>query len=260
MMAEPARQARRRITVMLGSTGSLGELLDTLTPLVEAELTDLRGLFVEEAELLALASLPFSQELNLLTHTQRNLDPTEIERHWRIRARSARRAMEATAARASVRCHFESVRGTFPSLVRQVLPAVDLLAFGPERRVAAPGPATRESARRPVVVVWRGEESSTRVLRVAARVAAHRRCGLSVLLRDAVADSAASLQTRLQQHLGSSPVDVRTLAGSDVGDVLEAARAARASALVLAAEESLLSTEGMTVLRQQLDCTALLVT
>ena len=259
MMADPAPQTRRRITVMLSSTGSLGELLDSLTPLVEAELTDLTGLFVEEAELLALASLPFSQELNLLTHTQRNLDPAEVERQWRIRARSARRVMEATAARASVRCHFESVRGTFPSLVQQVLREVDLLAIGPQRQVAATGLATTQSARRPVLAVWQSEDSSPRVLRVAARVAAHRQCPLSVLLSDAVRDTAASLQSRLQQHLGNSPVNVQSLAEGSVEAVLEAARRARAGTLVMAAEESLLSPEDMTVLRQQLECTALLV-
>lgn len=72
---------------------------------------ELLGLFVEDAQLLRFAALPFAHEISLPTAQRRGIDPATLERELRSHAEEARRSLASAAGRASTRWAFQVARG-----------------------------------------------------------------------------------------------------------------------------------------------------
>ncbi|MEM0896593.1 MAG: hypothetical protein AAGJ79_06870 [Verrucomicrobiota bacterium] len=73
----------------------------------------LSGVFVENARLVRLASMPFAAEVGLASARARELSPEELERSLRSQARSAQRSLQMTAERCQVPWSFSVERGSF---------------------------------------------------------------------------------------------------------------------------------------------------
>lgn len=101
--------------------------LDTASPatlhaaidLARALRAELVGLFVEDPDLLRLATLPFA-EVSYPTAARRELDVTGMERGLRAKARRLHRELDARLAGESVRWTFEVVRGRIAAAVATV--------------------------------------------------------------------------------------------------------------------------------------------
>ncbi len=120
---------RRILVAMDGSEHSLAAL-DAAMALAEPLRAELDVLFVEDADLLRLADLPFARVTSLALRQVERTDRARMERHLRLRAARARDAFRRRTARARVRTRFSSVRG---EVVQEVLAAsaqVDLLGLG----------------------------------------------------------------------------------------------------------------------------------
>ena len=82
---------------------------------------DLVGLFVEDDNLMRLAQLPHSYEIDTQSAISRDLDPDAIGRLFKQMAQRAEREVRRAAEREQVRCTFEVVRG---SVIGQLLRAL----------------------------------------------------------------------------------------------------------------------------------------
>lgn len=120
----------RRILVALDasshSLAALGNAVDLATR-VEAELL---GLFVEDANLLQLAALPFAREVGGAAGDARPLDAAAMERSLKAQAERSRLALAAAAAPARLRWSFRVVRGEVAAEVVAASFDADLVCIG----------------------------------------------------------------------------------------------------------------------------------
>ena len=94
----PRRPARpRRVTIALGPSTHDGQSLRALARLAREGAAELTGLFVEDDDLLRIASLPFAVEVCRATSVRRRVELAEVERQLRTQAAAAER--DGAAAR-----------------------------------------------------------------------------------------------------------------------------------------------------------------
>jgi hypothetical protein len=239
-----------------------GPLFDALLPLVEGRDAEVKGLFVEDDELLRLAALPFSHELCHLTLSERALEPATIERQFHIQARLARRALETAAGLGRARRSFRSVRGTLAALLRQEVEEVDVMVLGPGRaafrwaRAPAAG-ADRGRGAAPVVVACTGSAAGRRAVALGAELAraGGRPLELLVIAGDDEADGCVHADVLEDAGLGAGTR--RTRVRREAADLVPAARGA--GTFVIEAMPEILQALGLRELRQGLACPVLLV-
>ena len=180
--------------------------LDAAASLARRVGAELFGLFVEDAELLSFAALPFAHEIGFASAVRRRFDVAALERGLQRRALEAERALAGTADRIAVRWSFRVARG---------IVAVELIA-------AATQAIAEDSVLR-LLVLGDGESPVTRW---AAGACAR------------FARGEAALRPEL----------VRT---ADLGELADALQAGAPGIVVLRAEESVLSQQGLPELLQQ---------
>lgn len=106
---------------------------------------ELAALFIEDADLLRSAGLPFAREVLLSTAAERRLQAAELERALRRLALQARRELASAAERAQVKWSFETLRG---HRLRSALERGDetrVLVLGRSRRRHRAGPEKGEA-------------------------------------------------------------------------------------------------------------------
>lgn len=140
MTRKPRPRSFDRILVALDRSRSSRSALEAAAMLAEALQSELHGLFVEDADLLALAQLPFSREIQAQGGGIRNLDPGDLERAFEIEMAEARSAVETAAAQRGLRWKFQSVRGKVHTEVNAAATEVDILCIGRH------GASTRQAA------------------------------------------------------------------------------------------------------------------
>lgn len=132
MSANHSRKLARleRILVALDASEQSLTALETAAVLAQAMKSELTGLFVEDAELLTLAELPFTSEVRQAGAQVHRLDVAQMETEIAKRMLSARQALERTGARRHLRWRFHSVRGNVHREVAAAASEVDLLCIG----------------------------------------------------------------------------------------------------------------------------------
>ncbi len=122
--------AMRRILVAMDASQGSFSALETATMLAELVHADLEGLYVEDADLIALTGLPFSREVRLTGGVVQALDLAVLEQELRMQAMAARRAMQRAATRRRVAWRFRSVRGSVFGELAAAAREVDVLCIG----------------------------------------------------------------------------------------------------------------------------------
>jgi hypothetical protein len=201
-----------------------------LAALLDAELT---GVFVEDADLLRIAGLPFSLETPVGGGDERTVDVAGMERALRARARELERELGRLAEGARVHWQFRVVRGRRVARLLEEVSQTDVLFFSRSPL----GPITEGIRAEPgvLVVVLAEGDSSRRALALAARVAAGDRRDVAVL--DAAAEgggAAAEARSALAGALGR--VTVRRLGALDYAGFAAALKGLRPSLLLLPAD------------------------
>ncbi|NTW11260.1 MAG: universal stress protein [Chlorobiaceae bacterium] len=156
-----------------------------LARLMQAELT---GIFVEDANLLRMAALPFTHEVRIYTSGPEKIDSAHLERSLRLQAREAEAALEHYAAEFMLRHSFRVCRGMVPAEVMSASVEADLLVLGRSGRSpgcrkglgstvrsALAGSAKNilimqkgfSPAEEPILVLYDGSEASRAALRMA---------------------------------------------------------------------------------------------
>jgi hypothetical protein len=86
--------------------------LEALAQLAEELQAELLALFVENADLLHLAALPFAREVGFPSAIRRSLDSAAMERSLQALAAELRRACDAALGASSVKWSFRVARGS----------------------------------------------------------------------------------------------------------------------------------------------------
>src|SRR6516225_6029925 len=101
-------QPIKRVVVSLDAVSETAPAIDTAARLAARWQVPLRGVFIEDEELIGFAGLPFARQVTLA-----GLEPLtkdHIEDHFRAFAERSQRELAAAAARHSVEWSFEVVR------------------------------------------------------------------------------------------------------------------------------------------------------
>ncbi len=130
MNDETAELVIRRILVALDvSSHSLAALEEAanLAACMEAELM---GLFIEDINLIRLASLPFARQISYPSGAEESLDPGRMERELKVRGEHARKALAAAAERAQRPWSFRTVRGEVTAEILTAAEPADVVFWG----------------------------------------------------------------------------------------------------------------------------------
>lgn len=100
-----------RVVVPLDAASESRAALDTAARLAARAKAPLHGIFVEDEDLLHLASLPFARQITLGGGAEK-LTPAGVELYLKAAAERARNDLAAAARRHGVASSFEIVRGT----------------------------------------------------------------------------------------------------------------------------------------------------
>jgi nucleotide-binding universal stress UspA family protein len=189
------------------------------------------GLFVEDINLIRLASLPCTREVRY-TASVASLDLEQMERALKAQAAEARQALAAAARRAHVEWRFRVVRGRVAHEVLAAAAAADLVTLGklgrsrsPQARLGSTAlrllagapialllvehrPA-RAQGLRPVLVVFDGSEGAGRALEAAASLAEAGGVSLTVLLLGDDSDAIQNLKLAVAHSLEGRSIKVR---------------------------------------------------
>jgi nucleotide-binding universal stress UspA family protein len=243
--------------------------LDAAAPLARQLNAELAGLFVEDINLLRLATLPFAREYGLMNAAPRALDTGELEQAMRRQAETVRAALSQIAGASQVPWTFQVVRGAMLDSVLERMREPGLAVLGHAGQFVVPaetsGPyvARRrhagETGGRPILVLFDGSPVALRALDVAVALAKAHRTSL-VLLTDAAA--AAKLRTGASALLLGSGVQHRfqALATRDMRAIRNAAQTHHAAVLLWAGMHNEAERKGLTALVDEVSCPVLLVT
>ncbi len=220
---------------------------------------ELLGLFVEDADLLRIAGLPFAQEVALSTALDRALGGGELERSLRALAGEAQRSLAEAAGRAQVKWSFRTVRGRRLQSALNEAGATDLLLLGRSRRGRwqrhEPGPPAHT-----VYLVFDGSMQSLKAADVLGKLGAGNHTEVVILdIAPAQGDPGAPEVVRSLKAAGLS-VQLRRPEGGDIATVLSKIRTPRPALVVLpAVDPALGSLRPLEPVLERLDCPLLLV-
>lgn len=271
----------QRILVALDASAHSLAALQAAANLAGNLRAQLIGLFVEDVNLLRLASLPFAQELCWPTASGRRIDEAKMERDMRLRAARARRALAYAAEQAEAEWSFRVVRGI---VAREILAAAheaDLLSLGRtsstlSRRhrlgstalaaaVAAGRPVllAREGAdlQRPIVVTYDGSRVGALSLAAAARMAQANDSNLIVLIMAENPELAPQLAERASRWLQErvAHADYRYLQQGNGEKLVEALQQEDCGLVILGGESEIFQGEALQELLEQVECPVMVV-
>ena len=276
---ELAELAIRRILVALDTSSHSMAALQVAANLASTLQAELRGLFVEDVNLLRLAALPFAREVRWTTAARRTLDEAEMERELQLRASQARRALAHAAEQADAEWSFRVVRGVVSKEVLEAAVDADLLSMGRASRSRASrvplGSTARAAAgkvrgavllarmgadlEQPIIVTYDGTPPAARALAAAARMSQANGSNLIVLIMAADADDAPHLAEEAHDYLEPRVphAEYRNLLSSE--ELVAAVERETFGLLILGGESPLLEGDDLQDLLDRLDCPVMLV-
>ncbi len=224
---------------------------------IAAELrAELRGLFVEDADLLRLPGLPFVREVAYASAVQRQLSLSAIERTLRAKAEQVRQALATSAGRARVQWRFEVTRGQLAKATLAAAQQADLVIVGRAPKPSlAPSRIAREAKQRPIIVVYEGTASGLRALSTAAQLASDHAGQILILVAAPDEAQAGPLRKQAlawleQRGLAAKAAQSHVTSGLHLAQV---ARRFRGSVLLLGRDSKLLDEATFEVLAGDLD-------
>jgi nucleotide-binding universal stress UspA family protein len=269
-------ERQRRILVALDTSAHGRAALEAAAAFAADLEADLLGLFVEDANLLRLAALPFARESGWGPGGDAPMQEQAMARALRAEAEQLRRELAAAAERLHVRWSFRVARGLVYEEIRVAAERVDLIVMGcagrnpttgarlgsTARRTAQAGPCSvallRPGARpgRPVVLVYPAGDTAGSALALAARLTREDGHNLVVLVPPDPATGAALLPDTVRQQLADQGIRARVgpLARGDADGLAALVREIGGRLIVLPAGHPLADEESLTRLIARAGC------
>lgn len=145
-MSATAAPALRRVLLAVHGIEPTSALLSTAGALLQGAQAELAGLFVEDAQLLRLAALPFTREIGLASGTVRSLEVLDLERALRTQAEQVRQLLAQTAAALHVPWSFRITRGSLLDEALVGAAHADLVLIGQRTRAVQRSLGRRDAA------------------------------------------------------------------------------------------------------------------
>ncbi len=232
----PSRRPRAsRVLIATESSSDAGFAVEAGIGLAAATGSRLEGVFVEDANLLRLAQLPFTVETSALTGAKRAFATEEVERALRVEAARLESLIARLAADARVAWSFRVLRGPLLAAVGAQRAEFALIATNPSR--LGP-PAATPPALRPIAALfdtsvagWRGVEAAHRLAQSLGRALLLLIPASGPVAPDQLAQEAAAWQHR--EGIAGTVVLIQ----GDTGSMVAALRTNRSALLTLPAPE-----------------------
>jgi nucleotide-binding universal stress UspA family protein len=171
-MAENANITATRVIVSCDASPLGTTAIDAAAALAHRLDAELKGIFVEDINLIRTAALPFTQEVASSTALARRMHSGQLQRLLEQQAQSVRDVLREAASTLKLQWSFQVVRGAPLSSVLDVMRGLDLAVFGHAGRFSTrPAAAAPFMARQPVMVVFDGTPAAQRALDASAALA-----------------------------------------------------------------------------------------
>jgi nucleotide-binding universal stress UspA family protein len=271
----------KRILVALDASVHSLAALEAAVELAARLSSELIGVYVEDADLLRMAELPFVREISPVSARSRRFNGQEAERQFRAQAVRIHRSLHREAKRTQVRWSFQIKRGSVASALLRAASEVDLIVLGKagwpvttERRLGStarvvlsrvPGLAliVQHGARlrSPVAVVYDGSSLGRKALRVAESILPQGNGHLDVFLLSPSLDAVDRLQSQARQSLEGKATTVRyrILTGTNVSRLVQIMQSDGVGTLVVPATSAIADEEALIELLDRLESPVLLV-
>lgn len=271
----------RRIVLALDAATESPESLEAAAELAARLHAELVGVFVEDANLLRSAALPFVREINLASGQWQSFDPEAVERDLRMRAARARALVETAARRRHLTFSFRVTRGDVGREIAAAAGETDLIVLeglteilrGRVQMGSGARAAARQTARTVMVlrrgaleariflVAYEDTAEADRALSIAAHLAAASRAALSVQVIAADSAKAEELTARAHATLKRLGVDgvVELLGEPSLIDLCGFARRIQHAVLVVGANGAFAKGAAADQLMNRITCPLVLV-
>ena len=166
--------ASRRIWLALDTACSAAGALSAAAALAGWARAELAGLFVEDENLLRLASLPAAVEMHPFAPEARPLDPRAMEQALRAQATVAQRRMAAVASTAGLAWSFRTARGRTVEQALAMSASTEIVVLGggaPSFSVPAEGASRPGAALAEIWMLPAGGADLERLVDLARRLA-----------------------------------------------------------------------------------------
>ncbi|MEJ2238448.1 MAG: universal stress protein [Gemmatimonadales bacterium] len=254
----------RRIVIAVDASPTSQAAIQATAELAAAWGAELLGIFVEDVNLLRMASLPFASEVGSHSGKFRRIDPDNLRRQLRWQAERARRELESAARALGVTVVFRVARGRVNEELLAALSEADLLSLGKGGKTLAARLGLGSTARAiaagasgrvlllshvsrvagPVVAVYDGSPSGERALASAMELARGLKTDLTVLCLAETRERAQELATRVEEATEDfQRIRCRHCTTGDVPDLARIARSFGANAMVVPAGGAVLRDE-----------------
>lgn len=180
---------RQRILLALDTSPHAETALHLACRLAVRLHAELCGLFIEDVNLLHLASLPFVTEIDITSARERQVEISQMERSLRVAADQSQKQLADLAQQYRIPWSFLVSRGSVVPTLLDELRDVDLLLIGREGRVVrsltGSTPAARPVGTQPVLVVVEGSRSPLPAMQLASEIAHDIGASVQVLIVEA---------------------------------------------------------------------------
>jgi len=274
----------RRIMVALDASPRSREVIETAAELAARLGSELRGLFVEDINLLRLTELPFVREVGCFSPILRAMDRSDLERQLRAQAAWMRRVLGETADRLLVPWEFRVARGPVATELIAAGRDADLLILGKVGRsflqrqkigstvqtllLKRPGltmilqeKTSRYEGPLPVVVVHDGSELARKALHAAVNLVDEKDAPLRIILLAEDADHADRMKEEIGRQLRTQGMnaEMRTLINPTLGRLARAVRMESGGPVVIPCDSHMLQGEALCALMSEIPNPVLVV-
>lgn len=265
----------RRILVALNGVTSASAGLELAIQMAGQLHADLEGLFVEDSDLLRVAALPFTRQINFTTAGETPLETADVEMDMTRRAGLAQQRLAAAAASRHIKWSFRRVRGRVSHEIEMAAAQADFVVVEGGRTgarlqdlqgsmvetvlqsatrtmlVARTGALATEG----VAVIYDGSTGAAAALSFALRIMP--RTGVLTVFLDALPGAALDeLETKCRSELADAGVSIRfaPLDKKDWPAMCQSVSRNNASLFVIAHDSPLLAGTGMRKMLSGMKC------
>ena len=242
MKKEPGTLSLQRISVALATPGSRTQSLDAIAGLAAIHGAQVSYVFIEDADMLRAARLPFALEVCRATNVVRRVDSSEIERGLRECAVAIRKLVAETAERAGARWSFEVVRQRTATAILELAKRTDVTVFTAATSLPYQGPVAPEVAKNTdhfpaagesIVVLVDRSAASGRAVQVAHSLAEMHGIAIHAVVAAGTRPGLDRLNAQLRRTTDLDAAHIQDLYRPEFSDIVAAARARRPAAAVL---------------------------
>lgn len=244
-------RAFRRLTVVLDATYCAECDWDSASELARVIGVDLEALFVEDIDVFRLATLPFAREVGHASGQDRPIERESVESMLRGRVKTAKEQLARASERRNVAVTHATERGKVVHSALAHGAEGDVLPLRSSSVRRAPAPRRARATPRGPVMLWHEEGPLARAsCELAVHLAQQSHAGLILGWSARDLGGEGVIHARLGDLLSApGPLWTRPLPDCRIDSLIEVARAARVTELVLSARGVFVTPESIERIR-----------